>query len=71
MAIELDIKDYCCDCCDFVPDVTNPERVTLADIWNNEILSRQTNTIVRCAHANRCEAIRRYLTRQMNTNGVG
>ena len=64
--IRIDVQEYC-DCCyDFEPDVTRPNKyfkdghdeVTVGD------------TIVRCAYAKRCEAIRRYLIRQDATYKV-
>lgn len=61
--IRLDISGYCSDCCDFEPDVTKPVRSTLATNLN-EITTVQTDTVVRCKYARRCESIKRYLERQ-------
>ena len=51
--IRLDIQDYCASCCDFEPDVTKPVKVV------------QSDTIIRCTHAKRCECIKRYLHQQL------
>lgn len=66
MAIRVDIKDYCAECCDFEPDVTKPERSTLyADsMGERKTMVMQTDTIVRCKYRNRCEAIKRFLEKQ-------
>lgn len=56
--IRLDIKEYCDWCCDFEPDVTAP-----AKLYAGEDIV-MGDTIIRCTHAKRCEAIRRYLMRQ-------
>ena len=56
--IRLDIQEYCGNCYDFEPDVTRPEKV----YCGAEII--QTDTIVRCEYAKRCENIRRYLKQQ-------
>ena len=61
--IRLDISGYCSDCCDFEPDVTKPVRSTLATNLN-ENTTVQTDTVVRCKYARRCESIKRYLERQ-------
>lgn len=69
MAIVLDVKDYCSKCYDFEPDVTKPERIVGYDICNNPVLESQTDTIVRCRYARRCENIKRYLERSSNHSG--
>lgn len=61
--IRLDISGYCSDCCDFEPDVTKPTRSTFATDLN-KITTIQSDTIVRCRYAKRCESIKRYLERQ-------
>lgn len=61
--IRLDISEYCSDCCDFDPDVTKPTRSTFTTALNR-ITTVQTDTIVRCKYAKRCESIKRYLERQ-------
>lgn len=61
--IRLDILEYCDDCCDFEPDVTKPVRTALySDDGNKNIV--QSDTIVRCKYAKRCESIKRYLERK-------
>lgn len=62
--IRLDIQDYCASCCDFEPDVTNPVKSSLAT-GLNEVIVVQSDTIVRCTHAKRCECIKRYLSKQL------
>lgn len=69
MAIRLEVQPYCESCCDFDPDVTKPEKETLhvydhRNIIDKDIVVRQTDTIVRCKYAKRCEAIKRYLSQQ-------
>lgn len=63
MAITLDIREYCSECCDFEADVTKPERTVLYGD-TGETITRQTDTIVHCRYAKRCEAIKRYLSQQ-------
>ena len=58
--ITLDVKDYCEECLDFRADVTHPERMVSA---NGTVV--QSDTIIRCANAGRCEGIKRYLERKM------
>lgn len=66
MAIRLDIRDYCSDCCDFDPDVIKPRREEVTSYSFDSIAGKveihRTDTIVKCKHANRCEAIKRYLS---------
>ena len=62
--IRLDIQDYCASCCDFEPDVTKPVKSLLATDLNDVIVI-QSDTIVRCNHAKRCECIKRYLSQQL------
>lgn len=58
--IRLEVQRYCSDCHDFEPDVTKPERLYRDDHLN----LCQTDTIVQCRYAKRCEAIKRYLERK-------
>lgn len=60
----LSIQDYCDSCCDFEPDVTKPIKDTLY-YSDGSVVVTQTDTIVRCAYAKRCESIRRYLKQQL------
>ena len=62
--IRLDIQDYCSSCCDFEPDVTKPVKRSLATNLN-EVIVVQSDTVVRCVHAKRCECIKRYLSQQL------
>ena len=64
--IRLCVQDYCASCCDFEPDVTKPIKDTLYCSDGSTVVT-QTDTIVRCAHAKRCESIRRYLKQQMES----
>ena len=61
--IRLDISEYCNDCCDFNPDVTKPERQFFYTC-DTPMTNVQSDTIVRCKYAKRCESIKRYLERQ-------
>lgn len=61
--IRLDIQPYCNACCDFDPDVTKPERSTLI-AGPDAVTVVQSDTIVRCKYAKRCESIKRYLDSQ-------
>lgn len=58
--IRLDIQKYCEACFDFEPDVTKPERQFIC-MNDKKVINAQTDTIVRCKYAKRCEAIKRYL----------
>jgi len=59
LAIKLEVKDYCSECCDFEPDVTKPERLYCGDS-----IIFKTDTVVRCEYARRCENIKRYLEKK-------
>lgn len=65
--IRLDIQEYCSACCDFEPDVTKPEKTSISDGLNDTIVV-QTDTIIRCRYAKRCENIRRYLKQKMEAD---
>ena len=58
--IRVDVQEYCDCCCDFEPEVVRPKKYFKDDY--DEITVG--DTIIRCTHAKRCEAIRRYLMRQ-------
>lgn len=62
--IKLDIQDYCQSCRDFEPDITRPEKLIFKDYDGNSIMI-QSDTIIQCKYAKRCENIRRYLKQQM------
>lgn len=61
--IKLDVEPYCCDCCEFDPDVT--KAFNRFDAIDGKVV--RTDTIVSCSHAKRCETIKRYLERQSNS----
>ena len=65
--IRLNVEEYCHQCLDFSPDVTDPERVFSQD--GKTIM--QSDTIIQCAHRRRCEAIKKYLIRQAKDEAVG
>lgn len=65
MAIRLEVQEYCSECLDFTPDITKPERSTAYNDRNEVVYSQQTDTIVACKYAKRCENIKKYLSRQM------
>ena len=58
--IRLDIQEYCQECRDFKSDVERPVRM----VADNDVII-QTDTVVRCEYRGRCEAIRRFLERQV------
>ena len=58
--IRLDIQEYCDNCLDFSPAVDRPQKAFGLD---GTVV--QTDTIITCEHATRCEMIKRYLTRKM------
>lgn len=62
--IKLDIQGYCQSCRDFEPDVTRPEKLIIKDYDDNS-LTIQTDTIIQCRYAKRCENIRRYLNQKI------
>lgn len=64
MAIDLTVEEYCSDCYDFEAEVIKPER--LLQCTDKSTLVVQTDTIVRCKYAKRCENLKRYLEKQMN-----
>ena len=59
--IRLDIQGYCDTCCDFKPDVVSPTK-----LYGSGGTIEQTDTIVRCSYAKRCEAIKRYLLKRIS-----
>lgn len=56
----LDVQEYCDNCSDFSPAVNKPHKVFRSD---GSVI--QSDTIVTCEHATRCEMIKRYLARKM------
>lgn len=64
MAIKLEVKEYCSECCDFTADVTAPERI--ATPYNEDWMTEKlTDTIVRCKNAKRCANLVRYLEKKV------
>lgn len=63
--IRVDVQPYCSECCDFDPDITKPVKLYCDGtfIMGGSAIAR-TDTIIRCSHAKRCEAIKRYLEHQ-------
>ena len=61
--IRVDVQPYCDSCCDFEPDITKPTKSSFATAFN-EITVVQSDTIIRCKYAKRCESIKRYLDSQ-------
>lgn len=59
--IRLDIQGYCDACCDFSPDVVSPSR-----LYGFDGSVTQSDTVVRCGYARRCEAIKRYLLKRID-----
>lgn len=65
--IELRVEGYCHDCPDFEADVT-----TTKDIFEGRYDPvagehkdwAYVRTTIRCSHANRCRAVKRYLEKQ-------
>lgn len=67
MAIRIDVKEYCADCFDFEADVTRPERMSYHSIGapsDDPYVTFQSDTVIRCTHAKRCEGIKRYLEKR-------
>lgn len=69
MAIKLEVREYCSACLDFEPDVTKPERTFAFDNYDIAVKEIQTDTIIRCRYARRCENIKRFLERGDNNYG--
>lgn len=69
--IRIEVQEYCSECCDFEPDVTRPVKMVgytpFTDVTDVMGIT-QTDTIVRCKYAKRCENIKRYLERRSNEN---
>ena len=64
--IKLEVEEYCHSCLDFEADVKKAERVRNGH--GDMILG---DTVVRCAHRNRCLNIKRYLERQTKEEVAG
>ena len=57
--IRIDVEEYCHNCLDFSPDVTQPQRYYAGE---KELVF--SDTIVQCEYRKRCAGIKRYLERQ-------
>lgn len=66
--IKVDVEGYCQACLDFTPDVVKPQRIFA--VGNGEPIDL-TDTIIQCKYRKRCEAITRYLDRQMKGEVLG
>ena len=66
--IRIEVQEYCSECCDFEPDVTRPVKMVDHRPFTDVTGITQTDTIVRCKYAKRCENIKRYLERRGNEN---
>ena len=64
MAIRLITAEYCADCMDFGPLVKKPEK-TYMNNGADCIQTIQTNTIVTCKNASKCENLVRHLRKEM------
>lgn len=59
--IRLEVEEYCENCLDFLPDVKKPGRGE--DFFGEDTVLG--DTLVRCSNRKRCEAIKRYLEKQV------
>ena len=66
--IRIAVQDHCRECCDSEPDVTRPVKMVSYTPFTDVTDITQTDTIVRCKYAKRCENIKRYLERRSNEN---
>ena len=66
--IRIEVQEYCSECCDFEPDVTRPVKMVGYTPFTDVTDVMQTDTVVRCKYAKRCENIKRYLDRRSNEN---
>ena len=62
--IRLDVRKYCEACLDFEADVTKAEQIKVFVDYVDEVTIDQTDTIIRCKYAKRCEGLKRYLEQQ-------
>lgn len=68
--IRVEVEEYCQMCFDFVPDVTEPEKI-VKYCGNEDPIVMQTDTIIRCENRRRCEGIKRYIERQSKEEVCG
>ena len=62
--ITLDVQKYCHHCLDFEADVEKGKKVLVGHDFVGYEASFVSPTIIRCAHRNRCKAIKRYLEKE-------
>lgn len=62
--IELKVEEYCHDCPDFEADVLKHGDTKGYYDFSGELVVTPSYTIVYCAHANRCRAVKRYLEKK-------
>lgn len=62
--IRLDIREYCEACLDFEADVTKAEQIKSFINFDEAVTLCQTDTVIRCKYAKRCEGLKRYLEQQ-------
>ena len=65
--IKLKVEEYCHNCPDFEADVTKTDKVYASNydwLTDSRVELTRSDTIVTCAHANRCRAVKRYLEKQ-------
>ena len=62
--IKLDIQDYCHGCLDFEADVEKGRKTLVGYDCLGYEEAFISDTVVRCAHRNRCKAIKRYLEKE-------
>ena len=57
--IRVDVQPYCDVCPDFTPDVDGPVK------YYSDQMICSSDTVIRCKYRKRCEAMVRYLQKQM------
>ena len=62
--IKLDIQEYCHACLDFKADVEIGRKTLVGYDCLGYEEAFISDTVVRCAHRNRCKAIKRYLEKE-------
>lgn len=63
--IRLDVQPYCDVCPDFTPDVKMPDKIYYSTPDGVQGYEQSGDTVVRCKYRRRCEAMVRYLQKQM------
>ena len=59
MAIKLEVQSYCENCLIFDADVERP-----AKLYDGDMPSYQTDTVIRCSRRNTCARLIRYLAEE-------